>query len=132
MNIMRTTLRFLLLALTSVAAPSAFGAGSEITSLDAVADGEAVRLDIELTSPIKPIVHASGQMGLLVLDFPNVGLQASTRRVMINRGGVGDVHAAVHSVAPLDTWIVVRVDSVRQLRHGDGGEQAGRAHSSQP
>ncbi len=112
---MRRTLRFLLLALTSVAARSAFGAGSEITSLDAVADGEAVRLDIELTSPVKPIVHASGQMGLLVLDFPNVGLQASTRRVMINRGGIGDVHAAVHSVSPLDTWIVVRVDSVRQL-----------------
>jgi hypothetical protein len=110
---MRTTQRFLLLVVMSIAAPSAFAAGSEITAINAVADGNKVRVDIGLTSPVKPIVHMAGQMGLLVLDFPNVDLQTQSRRIMVNQDGVGDVHAAIHSAAPLDTWVVVRIDSDR-------------------
>ena len=113
MNILPTTRRFLLLGILSVAVPSAFGAGAEITTMNAAADGDAVRIEIGLTSPVKPIVHMAGQMGLLVLDFPNVALQTQSRRIMINHAGVGEVHAAVHSAVPLDTWIVVRIDSAR-------------------
>ena len=32
---------------------------------------------------------------------------------MVNQAGIGDVHAAIHSAAPLDTWIVVKIDSDR-------------------
>ena len=111
---MRTTQqRFLLLAIMSIAAPSAFASGSEITAINAVADGDKVRVDIGLTSPVTPIVHMAGKMGLLVLDFPNVDLQTQSRRIMVNHAGVGDVHAAIHSAVPLDTWIVVRIDSDR-------------------
>ncbi len=113
MNILPTTQRFLLLGILGIAIPSAFGAGSEITTMNAAADGDAVRIEIGLTSPVKPIIHIDGQMGLLVLDFPNVALQTQSRRIMINRAGVGEVHAAVHSAVPLDTWIVVRIDSAR-------------------
>ena len=113
MNIIRTTKRILLLVMMSVAAPAAFGAGTEITRVDAKADGNTVRIEIELTAPVKPTVHMAGQMGLLVLDFPNVALQTQSRRIMINHAGVGEIHAAVHSAVPLDTWIVVRIDSSR-------------------
>jgi AMIN domain len=113
MNILQTTRRFLLLQIMSVAVPGAFGAGTEITTMNAAADGDTVRIEIGLTSPVKPNIHVAGQMGLLVLDFPNVGLQTQSRRITINRAGVGDVHAAVHSAVPLDTWIVVRIDSAR-------------------
>jgi hypothetical protein len=113
MNYTQTTLRFLLLALISIPAHSAFGAASQITKLDAVADGDGVRVDIELTSPSKPVVHVAGKMGLLVLDFPNVALQAPSQRIRLNHAGVADVHAAVHSVSPVDTWIVVRIDEAR-------------------
>ena len=123
MNFIRTTQFFLMLAITSVVVPDAFGAGTEITKLDAVADGDTVRVEIELTSASKPIVHSAPQMGLLVLDFPNVGLQAPSQRIAVNRAGVGDVHGAVHSAVPLDTWIVVRMDSDRSF----GIETAGNS-----
>jgi hypothetical protein len=110
---MRTTHCFLLLVLFSIAAPGAFAAAPEITTVDAVSDGDAVRVDIGLTSPVKPIVHMAGEMGLLVLDFPKVDLRTQSRRIMVNHAGVGDVHAAIHSAVPLDTWIVVKIDSAR-------------------
>jgi hypothetical protein len=113
MNILPTTQRFLLFGILSAAVPSAFGAGTEITTMNAAADGDTVRIEIGLTSPVKPIIHMAGQMGLLVLDFPDVALQTQSRRIMINRAGVREVHAAVHSAVPLDTWIVVRIDSAR-------------------
>src|SRR4051794_40773646 len=115
MNIIGFTKRIFLLVVVSVGAPGAFGAGSEITTLNAAADGETVRIEIGLTSPVKPTVHMAGQMGLLVLDFPNVALQAQSRRIVINQAGVSEVHAAVHSAVPLDTWIVVRIDSARPI-----------------
>jgi hypothetical protein len=115
MNIIGIAKRILLLVIVSVATPVAFGAGAEITTMSAAVDGDAVRIEIGLTSPVKPTIHMAGQMGLLVLDFPNVALNAQSRRIMINHAGVDDVHAAVHSVDPLDTWIVVRIDSVRPI-----------------
>jgi hypothetical protein len=105
----------LLMIALGAAAPGTFGSPPEIRTVDAAADGDAVRIEIGLTSPVKPIVHMAGQMGLLVLDFPNVALQTQSRRIMINHAGVGDVHAAVHSAVPLDTWIVVRIDSARPI-----------------
>jgi hypothetical protein len=123
MNKMRTTLHFLLLAITSFAAPSAFGAGIEITRLDALAEGETVRIDIELTSPTRPIIHSAGETGLLVLDFPNVAPHSTSRRIMVNHAGVSGVHVAMHSAAPLDTWLVVGVDSVRPVRIETAGDR---------
>src|SRR3954467_14273993 len=90
MNIIGFTKRMFLLLVVSVGAPGAFGAGSEITTLNAAADGETVRIEIGLTSPVKPTVHMAGQMGLLVLDFPNVALQAQSRRIVINQAGVSE------------------------------------------
>ena len=121
MNIIGTTKRMLLLMMVSFAAPAAFGAGTEITTMNASADGDTVLIEIGLTSPVKPIVHVAGKMGLLVLDFPNVALQTQSRRIMINHAGVSEVHAAVHSAVPLDTRIVVRMDSARPF----GVEAAG-------
>jgi hypothetical protein len=123
MNILLTTRRFLLLGILSVAVSSAFGAGAEITTMNAAADGDTVKIEIGLTSPVKPIVHMAGQMGLLVLDFPDVALQTQSRRITVNHAGVGDVHAAVHSAAPLDTWIVVRIDSVRSYGIETAGDK---------
>ena len=115
MNFTQTTVRFLLLTLTGVAAPGAFGAATEITRLDAVADGPAVRIELELSSPAKPIIHSAGETGLLVLDFPHVAVHTQSRRVTVNHAGVVAVHVAEHSTDPLDTWLVVGVDSVRPL-----------------
>ena len=123
MNILPTTQRFLLFGILSVAVPSAFGAGAEITTMNAAADGDAVRIEIGLTSPVKPIIHMAGQMGLLVLDFPDVALQTQSRRIIINHAGVGEVHAAVHSAVPLDTWIVVRIDSARPFGIDTAGKK---------
>ena len=112
----------LLMMTLGAAAPDAFGAPPEIRTVDAAADGDAVRIDIGLTSPVKPIVHMAGQMGLLVLDFPNVALQTVSRRIMINHAQVGEVHAAVHSAVPLDMDCGV-ADSARPWNR-DRREQA--------
>ena len=115
MKMIQTPQRFLLLAAMSIAAPGAFAIGSAITDISAAPDGGTVRVDIGLTSPVKPIVHMAGEMGLLVLDFPNVDLQTQSRRIMVNHAGVGAIHAAIHSAVPMDTWIVVGIDSARPI-----------------
>jgi len=115
MKILRVTKRLLLFVILGLAVPGAFGAGTEITRLDAVPDGDALRIEIDLTSPANPIVHSAGETGLLVLDFPNVAPHSTSRRIMVNHAGIGGVHLAMHSSAPLDTWLVVGVDSVRPL-----------------
>ena len=46
MNIIRVTKRFLLFVIVGIAVPGAFGAGTEITRLGAVSDGDTVRITI--------------------------------------------------------------------------------------
>ena len=113
MNIMRKTPRFLMLLIMSVAAPSAFGARSEITAVDAVAEGDTVRIDIQSTTPVQPIVRVAGHPTRLMLVFQNVMLGSKPRAINVNHAGVGEVRTAVHQAAPAGATIVVTLDAAR-------------------
>ena len=88
-----TSKRILLLLAVCIVAPYAFGAETEITRLGAATDGDALRITIELTSPVKPTFWALDDPSRLIFDFPNVALETQTRRIAVNHAGVGEVRA---------------------------------------
>ena len=92
MNMVKTS-KFFLLVIVGVFAPSAFGAETEITRLGAASDGDAVRITIELTSPVSPKFWAIEKPSRLIFDFPNVALETQIRRIPVNHSGVGEVRA---------------------------------------
>src|SRR4051794_37570423 len=113
MNIIRTTQNIFVLVMMNVAIPCAFCAATEITNVDAVSDGDTVRIGIALTSPVKPIIHAVDKPSRLIIDFPDVSLQNPAREIIVNHAGVNGVRAAMNRIAPQGARIVVGIDSVR-------------------
>src|SRR5579862_5041993 len=93
MKMINLSNRIILLAIVCIIVRCAFGAETEITRLSAVSDGEAVRITIELTSPVKPVFWALDEPSRLIFDFPNVALETQIRRVPVNHSGVGEVRA---------------------------------------
>jgi hypothetical protein len=102
-----------LLFIMSIVAPGAFGAGTEITAVDAVADGATVRIDIELTAPVRPAIRAAGQPSRLILDFPQVVLRSPLEKITVDQAGVGEVMATTINGSSIGTRIVVGLDSIR-------------------
>src|SRR5438477_12519763 len=90
MKIIRVTKRLLLFVIVGLAVPSAF-AGTEITKVDAVPDGDAVRINIELTSPARPLMRLADNPSRLVLLFQNVSSPNLPRHITVNHGGVSEI-----------------------------------------
>jgi len=111
------TPRILLALIMSMAAPCAFGAGTEITNLNVVSDGDRVRIAVELTAPVKPTVRFLDKPGRLLIEFPNVSLEAKTHHFAVNHDGVSEVVAVArpNPDAPVATRIIVWLDGVRPL-----------------
>jgi len=110
-----TTNRMLLLAMMSLAVPGAFGAGTEITNLDAASDGDVVRVRIDLTAPVKPVVRPVDRAGRLILDFPDVSLRIKVKQhdIVVNENGISEVFAKMNEDPLLSSRIIVWLDSVR-------------------
>jgi hypothetical protein len=100
-----------------MAAPCAFGAGNEITNLNVASDGDRVRIAVELTAAVKPTVRFLAKPGRLLIDFPNVSLEAKTHRFAINHDGISEVVAVAraNADAPAGTRIVVWLDPMRPI-----------------
>ena len=93
MKIINLSKRVVLLVIVGIVVPCAFGAETEITRLGVASDGDAVRITIELSSPVKPNFWALDQPSRLIFDSPNVALETQTRRIPVNHFGVGEVRA---------------------------------------
>src|SRR5580692_11729919 len=91
MKIIRVTKRLLLFVILGLAVPGAFGAGTEITKVDATPDGDGVRINIELTSPARPLMRLADNPSRLILLFQNVSSPNLPRRLQINLGGVSEI-----------------------------------------
>jgi hypothetical protein len=116
MNMIKTSKRIFLLIISSVMAPGAFGAGTAITNVDATFDGNAVRITVELTSPVRPTFWALDKPSRLIFDFPNVTLVNLPSRIAVNHAGVAEVRAEMnHGVS---SGVRISVDTDRLPRFG--------------
>jgi hypothetical protein len=115
MKIIRVTKRLLLFVILGLAVPGAFGAGTEITKVDATPDGDGVRINIELTSPARPLMRLADNPSRLILLFQNVSSPSLPHHVMVNRGGVSEIRTMGSDSAPVGTTIIVGLDSVRSF-----------------
>ncbi len=101
MKLVKTSKHIFWLVIMSVVAPCAFGAGAEITSLDAVSDGDVVRITIGATSPVTPRFWALDKPSRLIFDFPRVAFANQVQRISVNHAGVGEVRMEMnHGASP--------------------------------
>jgi hypothetical protein len=103
----------LLIWVMSIPAACAFGAAAKIKSVSAVPDGDAVHIDIDLTSPVKPIVRIVGEPSRLIIDFPDVSLDEEQREIIVNHAGVREVSLAMSHDTSVSARIVVGIDAPR-------------------
>ena len=103
----------LLIWIMSISAASAFGSAAEIKSVNAIPEGDTVRIDIELTSPVKPIVRTVGEPSRLIIEFPNVSLGGESREIVVNHAGVKEVSLGMSHGSPVSSRIVVGIDAPR-------------------
>jgi AMIN domain-containing protein len=73
-------------------------------------DGRDLRVEITLSSPVKPSVETAENPSRIVLDFPETSFNADTRNVPIHSNGVLRVRTGQHSATPLVTRVVVDLD----------------------
>jgi AMIN domain len=110
MKTINSSKRILLFVIVCFVVPCAFAAETEITRLGAVSDGDALRITIELTSPVKPNFWALDKPTRLIFDFPNVALETQTRWIPVNHAGIGEVRAEILHGNQLGTRISIDTD----------------------
>lgn len=103
--------RHLLLLAISASATSAFGREAEVRNAYVAPEGSTVRIDVELTQPLRPTIAVMRNPSRLVIEFP-APLQHSTY-LAVNRNGVSDFRAAADPSNPTNTRIVVGIDAAR-------------------
>ena len=115
MKFIRITKCFLPFVIVGIGVPGAFGSGTEITNLDAASDGDVVRVHIDLTAPVKPVVRPVDRAGRLILDFPEVSLRIKVKQhdIVVNHNGISEVFAKMNEDPLLNSRIIVWLDSVR-------------------
>ncbi len=102
-----------LLILGGASAAGVSGFASEVKHVDAVPQGESVRIEVELTNPVQPAVHVLGNPFRLVIDFPNSPFAKPAEHLAVNKNGVSNVTVSASDAAAGSTRVVVAVDSAR-------------------
>ena len=121
-----------LFVIVGILMPCARGAETEITRLGAVSDGDAVRITIDLTSPVKPSFWALENPSRLIFDFPNVALETQIRRIAINRSGVAEVRAEMISGTRFGARISIDTDRLHRFAMRTSGNTVVLTISPQP
>src|SRR5260370_40005873 len=107
-------LSVLLLLLMSCAAVQAKTAGVvEVSNLEVLRAGDDTRVEVTLTSPVRPLIEIATEPDRLVLILPNTVSSALQRRIGVNDNGVRRVRMGLNSANPPVTRGVVEMD--RQL-----------------
>ena len=112
MNMVKTTTRILLLAMLAAAAPACFAAGPKITSLDVAPDGDTVRINVELTSPVTPSFFAIDDPCRLYFEFPHATLEHPAQKITVHHAGVDEIHVEPNHGGPSGTRIWFAADQL--------------------
>jgi hypothetical protein len=105
--------RCLLLIPMLTSAANAFGAGTEITNVQAVSEENEVHIEIELTDQVTPTVKVVSNPCRFIIEFPNVSFEERPRTLPVNMNGVNEVRVSENNGNPPGTRLVVGIDSVR-------------------
>jgi hypothetical protein len=80
-----------------------------VRDVTVIAEANGIRIEVALSSPVKPTVLATSNPFRLVLDFANT-TPASQQRVAVNVKGVRAVRYALYQISPPITRVVADLD----------------------
>ena len=98
-----------MLLLSCAAAQNTAGTAA-VQNVTATRAGTDLRVEITLSTPIKPSVKTAENPTRILLDFPETTCNGTTKNVPVNANGVRRVRAGQHSRNPLVTRIVLDLD----------------------
>lgn len=86
------------------------GGTATVQSVAASRDGADVRIDITLSTPVKPSVETAFHPDRILLDFPDTTFSENIKNIPVNANGVRRVRTGQHSSTPLITRMVLDLD----------------------
>jgi len=98
---------------TSGFSPSTFGVGAKVKSVHVKANGNEVGIEVELTTPVTPIIRELRNPSRLIMDLPKSSVGDQSERLKLYRSGVYEIHVGANTGNPSNTRIVVGIDSAR-------------------
>jgi len=81
-----------------------------LQSVGTLRDGENLRVEIDLSAPIKPTTEIAIHPDRILLDFPGTANAAGNGIIEVNANGVRQVRIGRHSETPLITRVVIDLD----------------------
>src|SRR3981081_2155059 len=102
-----------LMLLLSLAAAQNTAGIATVQSVAVTREGAYLRLEVTLSSPVKPAVETAVHPDRILLDLPDTICTDKTKQVEIHANGVRRVRTAQHSTSPLVTRVVLDLDQAR-------------------
>src|SRR5260370_42094822 len=103
----------LLLIAMNAFASSDVGVVPEVKNVNAFLDGGEVRIEVELTTPVTPIIRELQNPSRLIIDLPKAYVGNQSQRMEMYRNGVYEIHVGGRTTNRSNTRIVVGIDSAR-------------------
>jgi len=75
-------------------------------------EGTNLRVEIALSSPVKPTVETATNPSRILLDFPDTVCNRDAKNIPVHMNGVRQVRTAQHSTTPFITRVVLDLDQV--------------------
>jgi hypothetical protein len=111
----------LLLFFVPQAATSAEMRVTEISKVNVVPYGDALRIEVTLTGVVPPRVLVATHPDRLVLELPNTLTAAKQQHIAVNHGDVKDVRIGLRTAAPLLTRLVVDLKTAHAYELANAG-----------
>ena len=89
------------------------GFAEEVKRIDAAAHGDAIRVDVELSGPVDPVVRVLANPSRLVVDLPNVVFKKAANQLLVNKNGVSEISIRSSVGASHSTRLTVGIDAAR-------------------
>src|SRR4030088_474094 len=102
----------LMLLLSCAVAQNTAGTAT-VEDVNVTREGAYLRLEVTLSSPVKPSVETAIHPDRILLDLPDTICTDKTKQVEIRASGVRRVRTAQHSTSPLVTRAVLDLDQAR-------------------
>jgi len=103
----------ILILLLSCAAAQNNSAPATVRAVTTSRQGSDLRIEITVSTPIKPSVETAVNPNRILLDFPDTVCYDKTKNITVHANGVRQVRTAQHSTSPYVTRVVLDLDEVR-------------------
>src|SRR5580704_11020252 len=103
--------------------PGASNSHALISTISVAGGGDSVEVEVTFTKLVRAEVSTLAHPDRLVFDFPGCELANPGQRLMVNRGSVVAVRAAVFSVAPPIARLVIDLKSAQDYEEAYAGNK---------